>query len=409
MKILQINKYHYLRGGPETVYFNTCKLLTEHGHSVIHFSMKDEKNLESPTQKFFPENFDLRNGSFIEKIKTSLRFFYNREAKMKLEQLILQEKPDIAQIHLYNNSLSISIFKALKKFNVPVVLTLHDHRSLCPSSLFLLRGRLCEKCQSGLYLNCTIHKCYHKSLLHSFMLTMEIWQREFFFKLDKYIDQYLFISQFQQKIHFAYHSYFEPKSNRQYNFISNINQIKPSTTRGDYYLFVGGIVEPKGIITLVETAKQLKNCTFKIAGTGPLLEEFKKNSPENIEFLGFKTGTELENLIQNASFTLTLSEGIENSPMTIIEGYAHGKPCIACRIGGIPELVKENETGFLVDPKSVEDLKKIIRYTQTLPDEDYLRLSLNARNFAENSFDPEQYYENLMVLYTKATHKKSSK
>ena len=100
MKILQINKYHYLRGGPETVYFNTCKLLSEHGHSVIHFSMKNEQDLESPTREFFPESFELREGSFIEKLKKSCRFFYNKEAKRNLEKLILQEKPDVAQIQI---------------------------------------------------------------------------------------------------------------------------------------------------------------------------------------------------------------------------------------------------------------------------------------------------------------------
>ena len=408
MKILQINKYHYLRGGPETVYFNTCKLLTEHGHSVVHFSMKNEQDLESPTREFFPESFELRNGSFFEKLRKSFRFFYNREAKKKLEQLIVQEKPDVAQIHLYNNSLSVSIFTILKKYNIPVVLILHDHRSLCPSSLFLSKGKLCEKCKKSLYLNCTFHKCFQKNLLHSFMLTLEIWQREFFFKLDKYVDEYLFISKFQREMHFSYHTYYEAKSNRQYNFIPEIEQIKPSATRGNYYLFVGGIVEAKGIVTLVETARKMNNYLFKVAGTGPLLEELRKTAPDNVEFLGFKTGTELENLIRNSFFTMTLSEGVENSPMTIIESYSHGKPCIACRIGGIPELVIDNETGFLVETKSVDDLMEKIKYTQTLSDEEYMRMSLNARNFAENSFNPEQYYQSLMVLYNKAINKKRS-
>ena len=408
MKILQINKYHYLKGGPETVYFNTCKLLSEQGHSVIHFSMKNEQDLESPTREFFPESFELREGSFFEKLKKSVRFFYNREAKRNLKKLILQEKPDVAQIHLYNNSLSVSIFKVLKKYNIPVVLTLHDHRSLCPSSLFLSKGKLCEKCKKSLYLNCTFHKCFQKNRLFSFMLTLEAWQREFFFKLDKYIDEYLFISKFQREMHFSYHSYYESKSNRLYNFIPDIQQIKPSTNRGNYYLFVGGIVEAKGILTMVEAARKMNNYSFKVAGTGPLLEELQKTAPENVEFLGFKTGADLENLIQNSFFTLTLSEGVENSPMTIIESYAHGKPCIACRIGGIPELVKDNETGFLVEKKSVDDLIEKIKYTQALSDEEYARMSLNARNFAENSFNPEQYLHNLMVLYKKAINKKKS-
>ena len=43
MKILLVNKYHYVKGGSETYYFGLAKLLEEHGNEVIYFAMQDEK------------------------------------------------------------------------------------------------------------------------------------------------------------------------------------------------------------------------------------------------------------------------------------------------------------------------------------------------------------------------------
>lgn len=43
MKILLVNKYHYVKGGSETYHFGLAKLLEEHGNEVIYFAMEDEK------------------------------------------------------------------------------------------------------------------------------------------------------------------------------------------------------------------------------------------------------------------------------------------------------------------------------------------------------------------------------
>ncbi len=407
MKILQINKRHYVTGGAETVYFNTCQLLTEHGHSVIHFSMKDEKNLDSPTKEFFAENFDLRNANFFQKMKNSFRFFYNNDAKKKLEQLIIQEKPDIAQIHLFINSLSVSIFEVLKKYNIPVVLTFHDYRSMCHSADFLLRGKMCENCKSSFYTNCFWHKCYQNNRLHSGMITSELLLKEYFFKLDHYVDHYLFVSDFQKNAHLNHSSYYKNKNTRLYNFNINLNKNIPEYVHGSYFFFYGSITPEKGIHTLIKAASILKDVSFKIAGVGPLLDELKTLNLPNVELLGFQTGKALQEYIKNAAFVIVPSEWHENNPLTIVESYMYGKPVIASKMGGIPEIVVENETGFLFPAKSVDDLIAKIQYAQSLSDEEYLKLSKNARAFAEKNFEPEQYYQDLMVLYGKAIDKKN--
>ncbi len=406
MKVLQINKYHHPRGGSETVYFNTSRLLTDHGHSVIHYCMDFPENLDCPTKGFFPKSFNLRDGNFFKRIKNSILFFYNKEARQKLEQLIIQEKPDVAHIHSFNNSLSISIFVALKKHNIPVVLMFHDYLSLCASSDFQLKGKKCKCCQASLYTNSIWYKCYQNHRLYSAMFTFNVWLKEYFFKLNKYVDQYIFVSDFQKTAHLGYHEYYRNKQDLLYNFGPDLYKISPKYICGNYFFYYGRITEEKGIRTIMKIASVLKNTSFKIAGTGPLVDELKAMELPNVEFLGFQTGSNLQNYIENASFVIVPSEWNENNPLTIIESYILGKPVIASKIGGIPEILPDNETGYLFEMKSVEELTKKIQYAQSLPEDEYLKLSKNARIFAEKYFDPEQYYKQLLVIYEKSISKK---
>ena len=66
MKILLVNKFHYLKGGSEKYYFELAKLLRENGHEVAFFSMKDEKNIKTNCKEYFVEPIDLNTGSKLE-------------------------------------------------------------------------------------------------------------------------------------------------------------------------------------------------------------------------------------------------------------------------------------------------------------------------------------------------------
>ena len=104
----------------------------------------------------------------------------------------------------------------------------------------------------------------------------------------------------------------------------------------------------------------MPNSNLKIAGTGPLEDELKdytkSNNVTNVEFLGYKSGKELTDLVENAYFIIVPSEWYENNPMTIIEGYAAGVPVIGTNIGGIPEIIEEGVTGYLFTPANSVDL-----------------------------------------------------
>jgi glycosyltransferase involved in cell wall biosynthesis len=399
MKVLQINSGHYRRGGADVVYLNTTELLRAHGHDVHCFSLKDEKNLPSDDEKYFAENMDLRQASTWQKIKAVPRFVHNRDAARKLDRLLSEVKPDIAQIHIFLGKMTASILPVLKKHKVPVVFTMHDYRFICPAYLFLDgKNQVCEKCKTGFYLNCTLQKCSEGNFFQSLLLTADAYYRKYRINPLNYAGSFIFVSDFIRKKHIEFNAGYKQRARLLYNFIPELEKVKPVHNKGSYFLFYGRLSREKGVDTLIQAAIQA-GIPLKLVGTGSLSEKYESHSYPNIEFLGHKSGDELWNLVSHASFVVVPSEWYENNPLTVLESYGLGKPVIGAAIGGIPEIVKHGRTGFLFDPGDVKDLTGILNEAIDLTEEEYLEFSRNARKFAETNFEPGKYYNELIKIY----------
>jgi len=119
MKVLMANKFFYLNGGSERVFFQERELLQKEGISVIDFSMQDERNLYSPYAEFFVENINYASASgLFRKLKTAVSFIHSGEAVRKLEKLLERERPDVAHLHNIYHQLTPSIITVLKKHGV---------------------------------------------------------------------------------------------------------------------------------------------------------------------------------------------------------------------------------------------------------------------------------------------------
>ena len=79
MKILQINKYFYLKGGAETVFFNTIDLLKRNGHEVIPFCLNNPKNRESEFDSYFVNYPELSECNLLQRLAHIPDFIYNKD------------------------------------------------------------------------------------------------------------------------------------------------------------------------------------------------------------------------------------------------------------------------------------------------------------------------------------------
>ena len=412
LRVLLINNCHYRRGGADVVYLNTGDLLESLGHNVAYFSTKSQYNYETSYTEFFVRDVDALKLSFVEQLAYMPRKLYSMESANKLKKVIETFKPDVAHIHLYKGGLTASILPVLRKEKLPAVITLHDYSLLCPRNTFIDGdGNICETCLTKTRLNCIYKRCNRKNFYYSTINYIEFVLNNDILKPEDYFNKIICVSKFNYHKHSS-HRLFKDRFLHLYNFYPALSSNIPDISKGKYFLFYGRLVPEKGVKTILDTwARFGDEIVLKIIGGGAMSDQIaldvKSRNRRNIEFLGFKKGEELFNYIRNASFVLVPSEWYENNPLTIVEAYSAGKPVIGSNIGGIPELIKEGETGFLFNMGDTYDLESKVRMAQGISDEKYQEMSVMAHKFAVEKFSEKSHYEELMNIYSEAMNDKS--
>jgi glycosyltransferase involved in cell wall biosynthesis len=405
MKILLANKYYYLKGGAEVSFFETAKLLEIKGHKVIFFSMQHPQNYASEYEKYFVSNVDYENDGFKNKIDASLKLLYSFEAKKKIEELIAREKPDIAHLNNIYHQISPSILHSLKKFRIPMIMTLRDYKMVCASYSMLNNGNVCEACKDDKYYNCVLKGCVKYSCGKSLLNTIEMYLHHKLLHIYDLVDVFISPSRFlKSKLE---EMGFKGKIVYLPNFV-RLEEFKPQFEwQENSIVYFGRLSKEKGLFTLIEALKGI-DIKLKIIGEGPIRKSLelgvRSNEVNNVEFLGYKCGEELKNEIKKSMFVVLPSEWYENNPRSIIEGFALGKPAVASRIGGIPELVKDKETGLTFDPGNANDLSEKIK--ELLGNKSLLKkMGENARRFVEVELNQEVHYKKLIEIYNAAMNR----
>ena len=394
MKILQANKFFFRNGGSEMVLFQERDFLVRADHQVVEFSMQDDRNIESPYAAHFAGRRDYRGGGRLGKIKSALTLVHSPEAVRKIEALIDETKPDIVHCHNIYHQLTPSIIGAANKLGVPVVLTLHDYKLVCPTYLRLRHGQVCSDCLEGEFLNVVKHRCAEGSLGKSIVLYAEAMIQKYLRNYEK-VEVTIAPSRFMQEA--ISHRIPADRIRLLYNGVDT-SIIHASGTDDGYALYLGRLSPEKGVCTLLEAhAASEKYWPLVIAGTGPLEEELKRQY-SRAKFIGHVTGAQLHEAIGRAAVVVVPSEWYENCPMSVLEAMAYGKPVVASRIGGIPELVIDGETGLLFDAGSAEQLREQLE--RLMADCDLRReMGLRARKRAEDEFSLDKHNAGLMAIY----------
>ena len=392
MKILLVNKFHYMKGGSEKYYFTLAEGLKSRGHEVIFFAMQDEKNIPCAQEKYFVNNSSV-NGGLKSKINMVLHIAYSKEAYVKMTKLLNDEKPDLVILNLVHKQLTCSIIEAIKDYNknLPIYWTMHDLICVCPAYTMLDgNGNICEKCLDGNFNHCKKNKCIRGSTLMSILSTYEakqIKKHGYYDMVDLFICPSEFYKNKLESAHFT-----KSKIVCMRNPLPMDTEYSTNDSDDGYILYFGRLSKEKGVKTLITA---MKNIDYKlvIAGTGPLDDELKdyvkNNSISNVEFKGFITGEPLKDCIKGARCVVLPSEWYENGPYSAMEAMALGKPLIVSNKGGLPELVEHGKNGYIfsTDDELVKYLKQII----SLDDIIYKGMSKEACKNAKDMFDIDKY------------------
>ncbi|MBE6737631.1 MAG: glycosyltransferase family 4 protein [Ruminococcaceae bacterium] len=396
MRILLVNKFLYQKGGAETYVFKLGEMLTKHGHQVEYFGLENEKNIVGNNAGSYVSDIDFSTG-VGKNLKAPFRIIYSGEARKKLKKVLYDFKPDIIHLNNIQFHLTPSIILEANKFrkktksDLKIIYTAHDYQLICPShGLFDTDIRVCEKCLGGNYTHCLRTKCVKGSLMKSFLGMMDAYT----WKISKaysYIDKIICPSHFL-KGKLDTQKRFADKTVALHNFIED-KKIE-TVVKDDYVLEFGHLSRDKGTNTLLAVAKRIPDVRFLFAGYGVAVDDMK--DIDNAQYVGFKTGEELVSLISRAKCSIYPSEWYENCPFSVIESQMFRTPVICSRMGGIPELVKDKQTGLLFEAGNADDLEEKLRY--------FLYTDGIAEEYTENCKDvsfetPETYYSKLIKIY----------
>ena len=379
MKILQIHNEYQFRGGEDSVVEAERKLLLSGGNEVFSLIAhnKSIKQLFSERKKYYEE----------------------------LRTLIDAHSFDVAHIHNVYHIIGNDVYELLASKNIPIIQTLHNFRFLCPAGLFMDNDyQICEKCSQGSFISCTIKKCYQKSYVKSF--GMALLAKNGRNEVLRYVDKFIALNGFS-KSKFIQNGFESDKIVVKSNFIE-FKQLMSSNYQ--FILYIGRLSPEKGIHTLIEALKN-SNYSLKIAGSGEenyvngLKKLAEKNT--NIEFLGYINGQEKEQLVINSKFLIITSLCYENFPVSILDAYSYGKPVIASNIGGLPFIVKDQETGLLFEAGNAEALKEAIN--KMIENERFIELGKNGYEYYKENFTEKQNYQQLMKIYESAIAAKKLK
>ncbi len=357
MNILIISDFSEKIGGAEIYNYQLKKLLEDRGHRV------DMAGGKKPN-KYFDRLFE-------EGIKSYFSPYWKKKIKNKIEKL----KPDILFVRKTGQKISPYFLPVAKRKNI--------HTIMKPTSL------------------------YQIAIRPSWGLSTFLWPKKIFHNwyLKDYVDIFIAPSKFMART---------LKKSLGVSKVKTIRNPLPwkvtkepnISNHGGKLLYAGRLSQEKGLKYLIKSiailSGDIENISLEIAGEGSSFENLCKISKKlgiknKIDFLGRIPHKKLKEKYYEADVFCLPSITTENSPLTIPEAMSQGTPVITTNIGGQAELVKNGETGFLVNPKDSDDLAEKL---ETLLKKEKIRkkMSENSLEFAKR-FSPEKHVDNVLKIF----------
>lgn len=255
-----------------------------------------------------------------------------------LSSILKLKKIDIVLCHNLSG-FSISVWSTIKANKIPIIQILHDQYLLCTQVNAFKNGQICQRqC-----LQCKLFRIPHKTLSKNIDAVVGV---------SHYIlNRFTKLNYFMHSKKFVIHN--EAPLKKIYKL--PWNQIRPIK-----FGFIGTISEVKGINVLINAFNDLNDDTeLIIAGKAESLslqqrfESLIKNN-QKITYLGYVPATEFYSIID---VLIIPSIWPDTFPTVALEAVLNFIPVIASNVGGLPEIIKHNENGVLIESNNINALK----------------------------------------------------
>jgi glycosyltransferase involved in cell wall biosynthesis len=243
---------------------------------------------------------------------------WSRRWYREFTALLERTKPDVVHIHNFFPLISPSVYYACRKANVPVVQTLHNYRLLCPAATFYRDGNVCEECLQHGLLRGVKYGCYQGSKLGTSALALMLQVHRRMRTWSNMVDCYIALTEFSRR-KLIDGGLPAAKIRVKPNFVLPDPGMREK--RGQYALFAGRLVDPKGLPTMLAAWKRLsQRIPLMIIGDGPNREsleaQLKDPAMGGIVYRGRLPHDATIDAMKGARFLVFPSEWYEGFPVT---------------------------------------------------------------------------------------------
>ena len=376
MRVLHIHQHYRIRGGEDAMVEATVAALRRHGVDarLLSHDSASITGLAARARAFFSG-------------------IYSPAAGKAMLDLIGRERPDLLHVHNLHPQFSPAVLVAARRAGLPVVMTCHNYRLVCPAGMHMRGERICTRCLGGKELWCLLGNC-KGNLFESAGCALRGSVHRQLGLYPKYVTRFIAVSRFVRDWLAE-----AGLPGDRLCVIPNMVAIPPeaSEAEGNYVAFAGRFTPQKGIRTLLLAARRT-GLPFRLAGDPAPMANLLRGCDSNIQLSGVLGSQEMAEFYRQSRLVVVPSECLEPFGLVAAEAMSHGRTVIASRIGGLTEIVEDGVTGLLVEPGKATDLADRIH---CIWDDTALRkrLGLAGRDKSCREWSEARYLERLVALY----------
>jgi glycosyltransferase involved in cell wall biosynthesis len=401
MRILHVNKFLYRRGGAEAYMLDVAELQARDGHQVALFGMRHPDNPPLPFADAFPPFIELEPPpkGLPGKLAAAARMLHSASSRRGIEEVVRAFRPDVVHLHNVYHQLSPSVLRPPRALGIPMVMTLHDYKLICPSYLLLDHGKVCEACLDGHFRHAAARRCKDGSLAASALLAVEATVHR---ATNAYDPVRVFICPSRFLAGRMTRAGVYPERLRVLGNFVAARAVAPKARPGGGVVYVGRLSHEKGVDVLVTAMGELAGRRLDVVGDGPERPRLEAlaaaSAPGRVRFHGTVPKARVLELVRSAAVAVMPSRCHENQPMAVLEAFACGVPVVASRLGGLPELVQHDRYGHTVPADEPAALAGALHRLLADPERAF-GMGRAARRHAEVHFAPERHLRQLEHLY----------
>lgn len=399
--VIVVNDYAYINGGASKVAISSALALANSGYEVSFLSLVGPVMSEleqSPVLVHCLNQHDILSDPI--RLRAVSRGIWNTTAAAALQKLLQRADTSRTIVHMHGfvKAMSSSIVNVCQRFNIPVVLTLHDYFTACPNGGFYdyQQQKICTL--KPLSMACVKTHCDVRAYSHKLWRVLRNSVQKNVGGVPGNIKDFIYISELSRSLLFPY-----LPSQANLHFVPNPVDVEKSeritAELNALYVFIGRLSPEKGAHTFCEVMTKLQ-CQALVIGDGEEREQLQAAYPK-ITFSGWLSAEAINLRLKQSKFLVFCTHWYETQGLVVYEALAQGLPVIVPDHCSAAEAVHDNVNGILYnDTGQGISLEEAVQKLENMPESGVKSLSVAAyENYWQAPSDMQTHVRNLHPVY----------